>query len=161
MQTLIKLPRHSLLPKDLLSWTIPLFLLREKQEGNCPRTQGDPRTAGVELHLPNSGISLGAPGSFGMDQSCPGTAAHPSQNILPNESILEAAFSLYSWQQPENQGEFLEYMNPPPGNNSQRTNVFPDTTGKSDTSEGQKGITSGTHFPVGLSFISEHHREQG
>lgn len=96
-----------------------------------------------------------------MDQSCPGTAAHPSQNILPNESILEAAFSLYSWQQPENQGEFLEYMNPPPGNNSQRRNVFPDTTGKSDTSEGQKGITSGTLFPVGLSFISEHHREQG
>lgn len=46
LQTLIKLPRHSLLPKDLLLWTIPLFLLWEKQEGNCPRTQGDPSTAG-------------------------------------------------------------------------------------------------------------------
>lgn len=80
---------------------------------------------------------MGAPGSFG-------TAAHPSQNILPSESILEAAFSLYSWQQPENQGQFHESMNPPTGNNSQRTNVFPDTTGKSDTSQGQKGITRGT-----------------
>lgn len=46
-------------------------------------------------------------------------------------------------------------MDPPTGNNWQKTNVFPDTTGKSDTSEDQKGITSGTLFPVGSSFISE------
>lgn len=45
---------------------------------------------------------------------------------------------LYSWQQPENQGEFGQSTNPPTGNNSQRTNMLPNTTGKTDASQGQK-----------------------
>lgn len=70
------------------------FSFGRNKKGTGQELSVIPALLGVELHLPKSGNSLGAAGSFGMDQSSPGTAAHswqlqiPPPLRLPSVSVL-------------------------------------------------------------------------